>query len=53
MRNESAFMLKKNYFGGGTIEVALIDEKFTSYKKNISERWVLLFDGTLIIKHVH
>ncbi|XP_069121921.1 molybdenum cofactor sulfurase 3-like [Argopecten irradians] len=44
VRNQSAHVLEKRYFGGGTVEVSTAQENFRVFRQNISDRFE---DGTL------
>ncbi len=40
VKNSSANVLRKTYFGGGTVQVALAAEAYHVNRKNISERYM-------------
>ena len=40
VRNDSGHTLNKQYFGGGTVKVAITTEDFHVNKDNLSERFV-------------
>ncbi|XP_021345149.1 molybdenum cofactor sulfurase-like [Mizuhopecten yessoensis] len=44
VRNQSAHVLQKQYFGGGTVEVSTAQENFRVFRKNLSDRYE---DGTI------
>lgn len=44
VRNTSGHVMKKTYFGGGTLQVALPSEEFHVYRESLSERFE---DGTI------
>lgn len=44
IRNDSLSMLKKKYFGGGTVKVSISSERFMEFRDKVSER---LEDGTV------
>lgn len=39
VRNKSAHVLKKTYFGGGTVEISLAKQKFHQFRKTLHERY--------------
>ncbi|CAH1774686.1 unnamed protein product, partial [Owenia fusiformis] len=44
VKNASEHVLQRRYFGGGTVNVALTDQRFHNMRKNISDRFE---DGTV------
>ncbi|KAL0269311.1 UNVERIFIED_CONTAM: hypothetical protein PYX00_007094 [Menopon gallinae] len=44
VRNKSAHVLRKTYFGGGTVEISLTGQKFHRFRRNLYDRFE---DGTL------
>ena len=41
MRNEAAAVMKKTYFGGGTVSVSLPSQRFHVSRSSLSERSVV------------
>lgn len=51
VKNSSSHVLKKVYFGGGTVEVAGVDEFVVNLKRDVSQRSERIIIISLNIKY--